>query len=193
MSNRFKFSICFWAPALEFLMIWLWNVLNGNKLMLSTESTFGGPFSKFPLNSEEKTNCAVPATKWVQQPLQKQLCNSLTFANDHLSLHHSPSVHEVIHYTYFWWQIRTFEADTFLVLGSPANAAVSVVRTWFEVGFTHKSPATFRRCKRWHYGPFSPPPQGEGALDERLLHPQVNFPLQCTVKLWPWLELDITH
>lgn len=29
----------------------------------------------------------------------------------------------------------------FVVLRSPANAAVSVVRTWFEVGFTHKSPA----------------------------------------------------
>jgi hypothetical protein len=35
--------------------------------------------------------------EWVQQPLQKQLYNSLTFANDHLPLQHSPpSVHEVI-------------------------------------------------------------------------------------------------
>jgi hypothetical protein len=40
-QTRFKFSICFWALALEFLVIWLWNVLNGNKLMLSTERTFG--------------------------------------------------------------------------------------------------------------------------------------------------------
>lgn len=160
--------------------------------MLSTESTFGGPFSRFQLNAEEKTNCAV---------LLQNGCNSLCKSSSathwlfQMTTCHYNICRRYVRwsiYTYFWWQIRTFEADPFLVPGSPANAAVSVVRTWFNVGFTHKSPAKFRRCKRWHYGAVSPPPQGEGALDERLLHPQVNF-LQCTVKLWPWLELDITH
>jgi hypothetical protein len=144
------------------------------------------PFSKFQLNAEEKTKCAVPATNRCNR-----LCKSSSATDSLLQM--TTCRYNIRRrymrwsiYTYFWWQIRSFEADPFLVPGSPANAAVSVVRTWFEVGFTPKSPATFRRCKRWHYGAFSPPPPGRGSSGRAFTSSPSEFSSSVQVKLWPW-------
>jgi hypothetical protein len=134
-QTRFKFSICFSALALEFLMIWYWNVLNGNKLMLSTERIFGHPCTRIfddLWNDKGKNECCqlkalleVPfrSSNWMRKKRQiapcllQNGCNSLCKSSSATHwLLQMTTCHYNIRRRYMRWFITRTFGDKFALL-----------------------------------------------------------------------------
>jgi hypothetical protein len=120
---------------------------------------------------------------------KKQLSNSLTFANNPLGITTFAvgtwGTYVWAMYTYFWWQIRSFEADPFLVARQPTQQF-----RWYVPGSKEDWLTSLQLrsagVKGDNMRPFLRHPMERGLWWTSVYFTPKWILLQCTVKLWPW-------